>query len=306
MDKLLEALKKLLPAEQMEGVSVAVEEMVADVKADLEAEFNKNLEEAYAELKGELDQAETVALESYQYAWDIITDMRNRNEMLRAEYDAALDEGYEEAYQQVLAERGKNETLEKTLHETYEGKFNEARDLIVNQLDKFLRSKGKEIYDMSRRDVVSDPSMVEHKIVLEKIVENVSDYIADEDRVLATSSKMDEFKKNLEDANGRIRMLEAKNIRLSSENTKLNEHVKQAAELLSEQKDEVIAEGKKERIEKAKNATGRGKVVGKEATHVVAEYAAPKNDAKDTTMVESLNIADLHAMQVLAGTKRDA
>jgi hypothetical protein len=307
MDKILEALSKLLPADQMEGVKAAVEEMVNEVKAELEAEMNKNLDEAYAELTEELQEAEKVGEEGYRKAWDIITDLRNRIDTLRAEYDAALDEGYEEAYQQVLAERGKNETLETELHEEYEKRFNESKAYLVEKVDQFLRTKGKEIYEQARRDIMNDPSMVEHKIVLEKIVENVSDYITDEDRVFATSSKVEEVKKQLSDATARIKMLEAKNIRLDSENRKLNEHVKQAAEIITESKKVADDEAKKARVEKAKNATGRGKVSTEKTVEVVAEYADEDNkggnDDGDTTLVENLAESDLHDFQVLAGIK---
>lgn len=303
MDKLLEALSKLLPEDQMKDITSAVEAMVEN----LETEYNKNLEEAYQELAKELQVSEQTGEEGYRKAWDIITDLRNRLETLRAEYDSALEEGYEEAYQAVLAEKGKNESVETELYEEYEKRFNESKEYMVNKLDQFLRTKGKEIYEQARRDIMNDPSMVEHKIVLEKIVESVSDYIADEDRVLATSNKMDEANKAVKAANDRIKMLESRNVKLSMNNDKLNEQVKQAAELLSEATNATLTESKKARVEKAKNATGRGEVTTEKPVKVVAEYAANtdrKGDKNsDTTLVESISPEDLHSLQVLAGTK---
>lgn len=303
MDKILEALSKLLPEDQMKDISVAVQEMVEEVKTDLEKDYNKNLEDAYATLSEELQQSEKTGEEGYREAWDIITDLRNRLEMQRAEYDAAIDEGYEEAYQQVLAERGKNENLETQLYEEYEKRFAEAKSYTIDKLDQFLRSKGKEIYDIARRDIMNDPNMVEHKLVLDKIVDSVSDYISDEDRVLATSSKLEETRKTLDEVQGRIRMLEAKNIRLSTENNKLNEQVKQAADLITESKKTADDESKKARVEKAKNATGRGHLNNEK---VVAEYAADEKvngDDIDTTLSEDFDPAMLHQLQILAGTK---
>jgi len=307
MDKILEALSKLLPESDMKEVSAAITEMMEAEKADLETEMNKNLEEAYAELSEELKQAELVGEQGYREAWDIISELRNRIEMLRTEYDSALEEGYEEAYQAVLAEKGKNESIETDMFNEYEKRFDESKDFIVDKVDAFLKTKGKDIYEMARRDIMNDPSMVEHKVVLEKIVESVSDYISDEDRVFATSSKLDAVKKSLEDSNSRIRMLEAKNIRLSTENNKLNEHVKQAAELITEGKKVALDENKKARVEKAKNASGRGEVTT-DKTKVVAEYAAkePEGDKDvDTTLVENVGESHLHQWQVLAGTKRN-
>ncbi len=307
MDKILEALSKLLPESDMKEVSAAINEMLEAEKAELETEMNKNLEEAYAELSEELKSAEEVGEQGYREAWDIITELRNRIEMLRAEYDSALEEGYEEAYQAVLAEKGKNESLETEMFNEYEKRFDESKDFIVDKVDAFLKTKGKDIYEMARRDIMNDPSMVEHKVVLEKIVESVSDYISDEDRVFATSSKLDAAKKSLEESNSRIRMLEAKNIRLSTENNKLNEHVKQAAELITEGKKVAIDENKKARVEKAKNVSGRGEVTT-DKTKVVAEYAdtEPKGDKDvDTTLVENVGENHLHQWQVLAGTKKN-
>jgi hypothetical protein len=183
---------------------------------------------------------------------------------------------------------------------------------LIEKTDLFLRTKGKEIYEQARRDIMSDPSMVEHKIVLEKIVENVSDYISDEDRVFASSSKVEETKKALSDASGRIKMLEAKNIRLNAENnklsddnTKLNEQVRQAAEIITESQKLVDDGSKKARVEKAKKATGRGETSTDKTVKVVAEYAdeADKggNDDSDTTLVESIAEADLRDFAKLAG-----
>lgn len=310
MDKILEALSKLaLPENDLKTISSAISEMVEEAKVEIEAklqaEFDEKVEEAYASLAEELTESEQTGEQGYREAWAVITDLRNRIEVLRAEYDAALSEGYEEAYQTVLAEKGKNESLESDLHEEYEKRFTQSKGFVVDKLDEFLRTKGKEIYEMARKDILNDPSMVEHRVTLERVIESVSDYISDEDRVLATSSRLNASKKALEESNSRIRMLEAKNIRLSTENNKLNEQVKQATELLSESEEVALSENKKARVEKAKNVSGRGKVTtGK--TEVVSEYAAEQHKSDkttDTTMVETFGEGFLHDMQVLAGTK---
>jgi outer membrane murein-binding lipoprotein Lpp len=309
MDKILEALSKLLPEDQVKEISSAVNEILESYKVELEEEYNKNLEEAYAELSKEVNEAEKVGVEGYEQAWNTITELRNRAEMLRAEYNTALDEGYEEAYQEILAERGKNEQLELQLHEEYEGRYQEMRKFFVDKMHQFLETKGKEIYEMARRDIMNDPSMVEHKVVLDKVVETVGNYLTDEDRVLATGTRLEETGKKLDEMASRVRILEAKNIRLSNENTRLNEQVRDAAEMLTESKKTVIEESRKVRAEKSKNATGRGELVTGKNAKVIAEFAGDtptnkkKNDNDDTTLVESMNPADLHAMQILAGTK---
>lgn len=308
MDKILESLGKLLPAEQVNEVAAAVKEILEAKKAELEIEFNKNLEEAYAELSKEVKEAERVGEEGYEQAWTAISELRNKSDMLKAEYNTALDEGYEEAYQEILAERGKNEQLELQLHEEYEGRYQEMRKFFIEKMHGFLETKGKEIYEMARRDIMSDPSQMETRVVLDKVVETVSNYMTDEDRVLATGSRLEEATRKVDDMQARVRMLEAKNIRISNENTRLNEHVKEAAEMLTESKVAVDKSSRKVREEKAKNATGRGDLVSGKDTKVIAEFAGDttkktKNNDDDTTLVESMSAEDLHTMQTLAGTK---
>lgn len=308
MDKILELLSKMLPENEVKEFSGVVSEMLeeakANIKAELEAEYNQNLEEAYAQLSEEVKTAEKTAVEGYHEAWDIIVDLYNRIEAVKNEYKQAMDEGYEEAYQIYLAEKGKNENLELELHNEYEKRFQESNEFIVDKVDLFLRTKGKEIYEMARRDVMSDPSMVEHKLVLDKIVESVSNYVSDEDRMMATSGTVDQLKKNLKEAEDRIIRLESKNIRISVENTKLQEQVKQASELLTESKNTVLEENKKARVEAAKNATGRGFVTDK--IKVISEETETEPKGDKNTMVESFGkdmMQNLKEMQILAGTK---
>lgn len=305
MDKITEALSKFLPADNLKEVSEAVAEMLEQAKQELEAEFNKNLEEAYEELASENQKAEEVAEEGYRQAWDVISELRNRIDVLRAEYSDALEEGYSEAYQAIVEEKQKNTNIETELYEEYEKRFEESKSYIVDKVDAFLKTKGKEIYEMAKRDIMSDPAMVEHKIVLENIVETISDYISDEDRVLATSSKLESMKKSLDESSSRIRMLEAKNIKLSSDNNKLNESIKQATELISESNKQVVTESRKARVEKAKNVTGRGDIVV-ENTKVIGENepTVSVSNKTDNVYTESaISPEMLYQMQVLAGTK---
>ena len=107
-----------------------------------------------------------------------------------------------------------------------------------------------------------------------------------------------------------IGILESKNIRLSNENTRLNEEVQEAANLLTESKDTVVKETRRASAEKAKNVTGRGQLVTGDQVKVVAEYAndagskKKTNDDADKTLVESMSPEDLKTMQVLSGFGR--
>ena len=297
MNKIMESLSKILPQDQHKEISEAVDEMLASVKADLEKEANKNLDEAYAVLSKELKEAEQVAEEGYQQAWGIIQDLRNRLETQKTELEAAMEEGYEEAYQMLQTEKAKNSTLETELYETFDKKLQDMKSFMVDKLDEFLQTKGQEIYETAKKDISNDPRMVEHKLALNKIVETVSDYISDEDRSMADHSKLEESKKVLDELKGQMRILEARNVRMSTENTKLSEQVRQASGMLKEHADLTSKIDKKEREQKARIAVGRGEKVT-ENVKVIGE-------AQDSVNVETPEQdQQVNEWSVLAGIKK--
>jgi hypothetical protein len=267
--------------------------MLNQAKLDLEKEYNEKLEEAYTELSGELSNSEKTAEQGYEEAYAIIADLRNRLDIQGEEYKNALEEGYEEAYQMLKTERSKNGNIEVELYEEYDKKLQEMKEYIVDKVDQFLQAKGQEIYEQARKDVVSDPRIAEHKVALDKIVDIASNYLSDDESQNFSSAKIEEFQKQLEESRGQLRIMEARNIRLSTENTKLNENVRYAKNLITEQKQatssqkrsEVITE-QKERSEKAKNVTGRGqKVVDQEV--VIAENVGNNSSEIDQILVLS-------------------
>jgi len=293
-NKIVEALKKLLPESEINEVAAAVEKMLEQAKNNLEKEFNEKLEEAYSELSNELAESEKTAEKGYEEAYAIIADLRNRLEVQGEEYKSQLEEGYEEAYQLLKTEREKNNQLEVEMYEEYDKKLQEMKDYIVEKVDQFLQFKGQEIYEQARREVLNDPRMAEHKVALDKIVEVTSNYLTDADFNVVTSTKLDAVSKQMEEMKGQLKIMEARNIRLSTENTKLNEWKRQAENLLTEatkvtageKKAQTITE-QKERVAKGKNATGRGQVA--EDNVVIAEY----ND----------NSSDMDQLLVLSGLK---
>jgi hypothetical protein len=284
MDKITESLKNLIPQDQLNEVASAVKEMLSSAKGELEKEYNTNLEEAYKHLTSDLEKAEKTAYHGYQEAYEIITDLRNRLESQKDEFNKSLEEGYEEAYQMLLTERSKNKDIETSLYEEYDSKLGEMKNYIVEKVDQFLQQKGAEIYEQARKDIVSDPSLVEHKVVLSKIVDITSDYMKNEDVSFVTTNKINEASKHIEELRSQLRILEARSIRLSTENTKLNETVKKfnhmvneskvAAPVLKNKKAQVISE-QNERVEKVKNASGRGHI-DTENVQVIAEYNSGK------------------------------
>ena len=65
MDRITEALTKLLPEDQVNDVAQAVQAMLSEAKEELDKEFNTKLEEAFEQAQGEIKSAEEVAEQGY-------------------------------------------------------------------------------------------------------------------------------------------------------------------------------------------------------------------------------------------------
>lgn len=298
MEKIVEALAKLLPEDAVNEVTEAVKTELESAKELLEKEYSTKLEEAYSELSDELKGAEETAIQGYKEAYAIIEDLRARLETQQKEFELSMEEGYEEAYQMLQSEKGKNENLEVEMYETFNTKLQEMKEYMIDKVDAFLQYKGKEIYESARAEVENDPRNAEHKIALERVAECVAEYLGEE--APANTAKVEEISKKIEELKGQVKILEARNIRLSTENNKLTEAVRETQKVITES----AKVEKKERVEKARNAQGKGKTVND--PELVAEWSESKEEKKptvDNTLVESIDPDLLRQMQVLAGTK---
>lgn len=300
MDKILEALKHLLPEENVKEVSEAVAEMLADGRKDIEKDFNAKLEEAYSELTTELADAEKTAEKGYQEAWGIIQDLRNRLEKQNKEFESALEEGYEEAYQLLQQEKSKNETVSSDLYDEYDKRLAEVKEWLVEKIDQFLKHQGGQIYEQARRDVQNDPRMAEHKVALDRIVDIAVGYASDDDFAFASNSKLEEMTRSVDQLKSQVKLLEGRNIKISTENAKLNEQVRAAAEVITEARQVAIKGGQKERNAKGRNASGRGNLVNE---GIVPEYRNDAGVPADNEAAINEN-SSLYQMQVLAGVKK--
>jgi hypothetical protein len=303
---IMQALAGLVPEQDQEQVFKAVNTFVEGVRNELEAEYNTRLEEAYKIVAQEKGQVEKVAEQGYAEAYQIICDLRDRLEVQREEFEHALGEGYEEAYQLLLQERAKNETLEMDLYEQYDAKVREIREFYVVQLDNFLSQKGEDFWEQAKRDALNDPTFAEHKMALDKILEVASGYMSDEDYHLATSAKFEDLSRKYEEVHGQMRIMEAKNMRLATENNRLNEAVRQQAEVLTES----TKIEKNERQRKARNVEGRGRRnMERDRVEVISEHranaAATRNDDDDDSdvLIESVG-EQIEQWQKLAGVTK--
>jgi len=288
-EQIMKALSGLIPEDAQEKVSGAMSAFVEEAVAKLEAEYNAKLEEAYKQVADEKATDEKTAEEGYGQAWEIITDLRERLEVQKEEFEQALEEGYEEAYQMLQEERAKNDTLEIGLHEEYEKKHQEIKEYMIDKVDQFLSLQGEKYYEMAKRDVLNDPAVAEHKVAFDRILEVAANYLSDEDFAYATSSKIETLAKQVDDQKAVVRTLEAKNFRLATENQKLNEAVRQQGRVLTEN----VNTEKKARLEKVKQAEGRGQinqdrqVVIGEAKDESGEVVTEQKPASSGNLVET-------------------
>jgi len=300
MDRITEALTKLLPEDQVNDVAQAVQAMLSEAKEELDTEFNTKLEEAFEQAQGEIKSAEEIAEQGYQQAYEIINDLQNRLETQREEFENSLEEGYEEAYQMLQGEKSKNDNIEVELYEEFDNKLKEMKEFMVDKVDQFLQLQNEEIYESAKKDILTDPRMLEHKVALDKIIGVTSNYLSDEDYSNATSSQLEEAHKSLEEMKGQMRVLEARNVRVSTQNSKLNEQVREANQVISEATQTAAEEDKKDRTESAKKASGRGHRVADDS-QIVSEY---NNSSTETDEVVSEDISpEMNDILVLSGLK---
>jgi hypothetical protein len=197
------------------------------------------------------------------------------------------------------------------MYDEYDKKLAEMKEYIVDKVDEFLQHKGSEIYEQAKQDILNDPRMAEHKVAFDKVVDITADYLSDEDYAHNTSAKLDVVGKEVDELKGALKVLEARNIRLSTENNKLNETVHETQQFLVEQQESaeaaqeavVIAE-QKERESKAEEAEGKGQSIVDEKVEVIAEFNESTEESTEDTndTVPAIN-EGLDDLLTLAGIK---
>lgn len=297
MDKLTQALKKILPADQVNEVAKAIEALMAERFEEIESNAQTKLDEAYAQLEEERKHDEAVAAQGYQQAYEIIAKLMNRIDEQHAEYEAALDEGFEEALAEINKEREKNNNIETELYEEFDRKLNEMKSIMIDKIDQFMTLQEREIYEAAKCDVFSDPRLVEQRVAVEKMAEILGSYMTNDDYTGVASAKLEEAARQIETLKGQVRLLETKNVRLSVNNNKLSEQVHEAHSLISE----ATKVERKERANRRGIASGRGQRVVNE--HLINEFAnAPTNNSNndDQKLSEAANDT-LNDLLVLSG-----
>lgn len=293
MDKIIEALKKILPAEHVSEVAKAVEDVLTERFEAMEAEFQEQLNESYEKLTEEQKADEATALEGFKQAYEIISSLMNRLDEQRVEFERALEEGFDQAYGELEKEKGKNTDIEVQLYEEFDKKLKEMHEMYVDKLDEFMSVQEQEIYEAAKRDLLSDPRVLEQRVAVEKMAEILSDYLTQDDLSHASSGKVEEAFRQVEALRGQLRIVEAKNVKLSAQKNKLEEQVREAHEVITE----ATKLERKDRTNRRGNASGRGQRVGHE--QIVSEYAAPTTSANERDLSEGRD--PLNDLLVLSG-----
>jgi hypothetical protein len=254
IEQVMKALAGHIPEDAQKTVEEAFNKFLENAVSELDKEYNEKLEEAYKKITEEKKTDEATAEQGYAQAWEIITDLRDRLEIQKEEFEQALNDGYEEAYQMLQEERSKNETLEVGLYEEYDKRMSDVKEYMVDKIDQFLALQGNKYYEMAKKDVLNDPAIAEHKLAFEKVLEVAQNFLTDEDFAFATSSRVEGLNKQLTEQKRNIQILEAKNMNLA---TQLNESIKKIQSSQS-RLDESKNNERTARAEKARTVEGRG------------------------------------------------
>lgn len=296
MDKLLEALKNILPTDQVVEVAKAVEEIITEQQKALENDFQEKLDAAYEQLSEERQHDETIAESGYKQAYDIIASLMNRLDEQRQEFETALEEGFTEALDELEQEKAKNKNIETEIYNEFDEKLKQMKDLMVDKVDQFLGLQEAEIYEHAKKDVMSDPRVLEQRVAVERMAEILSDYMSSDSLSGISTSKLEEASKFIENLKGQLRIVESKNVNLLRQNKKLNETVEATQRLVTES---TRAE-RKERVNGKGKVSGRGQRVVPE--QIISEYAAPNatsGSSNDRDLTEDRD--PLNDLLVLSG-----
>jgi vacuolar-type H+-ATPase subunit I/STV1 len=120
----------------------------------------------------------------------------------------------------------------------------------------------------------------------------------DEDFTFASSTRLQELERGQSELRGQVKILEARNMRLQTENTKLNEVARQAQEVLTEGA-KVEKKARKEAAAKVESRSQREV----ETVAVIAEQTAAEPAAKTNDQAEKTDGNLFTEWQRLAGVK---
>ena len=255
-DRVLEVLSDLVSNESQEAVTLAVtsllDETVAELKANYEEEYNARLEEAYAAIVDERRADRQVAIEGYQQAYSVITDLRNRLKAQETEMNSTLEEEYGKAYEKFVEEQKKHEQEIQEMYEHFNQKSQDIQSYIIDKVDEFLGEMGQEYYESVKSEAVKDPAVNKDKLAFQKILEVAAKYLTEDD--LESNQDNKEMQQQIESLELSKKQLESRNMKLLTENQKMQSYLKDTKVLL----EQYAAQEKNERLDEASKVEGQG------------------------------------------------
>lgn len=283
MDKITQALKKILPPEHVAEVAKAVEEtMAAQLNAVNEASQAK-LDEAYEEFEREKTEERQVFETGYRQAYEIVASVMNRLDEQRQVFEKTLKDGFNEAFEEIEKVKAENKDVEMRIYEECNAKLQQMKNIFIEKLDRFMDLQEKEVYEAAMANILKDPRILEQRVAIEKIAAILSDHVRTDDLSSVISNKLEEAHKEIETLRGHLRVVESKNVNLSIKNKNLSEAVEHAKTQITE----ATKVERTERANKRTNASGRGQRVVNE--QIINEFAAPaanKSGNEDQNLTE--------------------
>lgn len=270
------ALAAMVAPEDACKVEEAVDEFLDSITEELEAEYQKNLDEAFAQVAAEKEEESKKAIAGYNEAYEIISDLQNRLESQKEEYENNIEEQYEVAYQKIMEEQSKNQVLETQLYEKYQEELQEVKKYLVEEIDRFLTDKEVELEETIRHQVMNDPYLAETRLKWEKVVKLAENDMESGNYSHVVSSKVDEMNKMLDEKTQKIQILEARCHKVVQEKERLVEQVRASQNVITEST-------VKAKEEKRKNVEGKGHVETvnvTEVTKVISENVESKGNDK--------------------------
>jgi hypothetical protein len=296
--KIMESFKGMIPEDQASNVEQAISEFVEETEAKLKVEYEKTLEESYKEWdeqlkearqEGEdkLKEAETTALEGYEEAKQLLVEKEEEITTQKSEFETFLNEQYEVAGNMLEEEKGKNETIEQNLYESYSQQIEDIKDDLINKIDSFLDGKVEEISVAVRKELKNSPEILENKVAFNRIKDIVARSLTTSELQDTASEKVEELEETAGELQKEIKALKAKNLRLTTENTNYQKEVKTITEGTNTESEEyfeaVRREAERRIVEKnAENIEGRGDIKEMTEEDILKENAVDEKEKKET------------------------
>jgi len=229
----------------------------------------------------------------------MLQDTEARMERLKTEHQNEMDREFEVAYSKLRQEQEKNKNLSLEAHKQAEERFKQGYQFVIEKLDDYVHNHTAELMVEARRNVMSDPRILEHKLALDQILDIAASYMGEAGIGAASATKVKELSRKLKEMESHVQVLEHRNIRLSQRNSTLTEQVNKSKAVLNEQH-------KVERKEKARianeSASGRGHRVLTDGK-IIPEYSAKKTESVDDGSEVFNEQTYIEDMMVLSGLK---